>query len=121
MALDKKMLEFYDKMLDGRGIAKLINVGQRKGLRRDQIRAAAEMVYEEHIDTGKSFIATPLLVAKEIFRLARELNLEDIQKLESKDAANIEELLRRISKLERKLKPFRHRLYEWFPNEIYFY
>jgi hypothetical protein len=118
MELSQKILEFYDEMCDGHGVAKMIYVGGKKNIPSDKIKLAAKETYYQHMTGDK---VTQLTAAKKVYRLAKSDIIRSLQYKENIIAKDRDELLRRIERLERKIKPFSTKLFDWWPDEVYFY
>ena len=117
MELSKEILEFFDEMCDGHGLAKMILVGGKKNLSPDKIKLAAKEVYYRHKSGDE---VNPLTAAKKVYRVARDEIIRGLQYREDVIAVERDALLRRIERLERKIMPFRTKLYAWWPNWVYF-
>lgn len=117
MELGKEVLEFFDKMCDGHGLAKIIFKGGRKGISTDKIRLAAQEVYYQHMAGNK---VESLTAARKVMNVAKGEIISGLQMKEQAMARDRDTLLRRIEELERKIVPFRTKLYHWWPNWIYF-
>lgn len=117
MELTQKILDFYDAMLDGDGLAKMIFKAGRKGVPSEKIKLAAQEVYYQHLSGDK---VEPLTVARKVFRIARDGIIREQQVYERGLARDMDSLLKYIEELERKIVPFRTKLYHWWPNWIYF-
>ena len=117
MELSQKILDFWDEMCDGHGLAKMIFQGRRRDIPEEKIKLAAKEIYYRHMAGNR---VKPIDGAKAVYRLAKDEMIRSLHIREYEAALDRDQLLLRIEALERKIKPFRTKLFEWWPNEIYF-
>lgn len=103
--MNQDVVQFFDEMLDGQGITKMIAKGEKRGIGSDRIRLAATIVYKRHLN-GESSV-TPMTAAHEVYRVAKQDELFERHREEIEMARKKDELFQEVQRLKTEVDRLR--------------